>query len=159
MDDNKLTENTTSEAMLKKVRWRWWKEIGHSLKDCPQDPNIRTNHSIIEEYIRVEGLKDVVVKKYATDIMRKTEKFFKSAILIRDKSPFRRGIMYFDDYNYQYLNKAVLPTIDELIEAEGDEDDSEDSKYNPKDNNMTEEEGDAEGDNEFEEVKKFKEHK
>lgn len=91
--------------------------------------------------------------------MRKTEKFFKTAIMLRNKSPFRRGILYFDDYNYQYLNRAVLPTIDELIEAEGDEDDSEDSKYDHKDNMNTEEEGDGEGDNEVEETKKLKEHK
>ena len=158
MDENKLTENN-NEVMMKKLKCRWCKEIGHSLKDWPQDPNIRTNHPISDEYSRVEGLKDIVIKKYAADIMKKTEKFFKTAIVVRDKSPFKRGILLFDDYNYQYLNKAVLPTMDELIEAEGDEDDSEESKHESKDINYTEEEGDAEGDNEYEEAKKLKDQK
>lgn len=144
---------------MKKIKCRCCKEIGHSLKDCPQDPNFRTNHSIFEEYSRVEGLKDIVIKKYAGDIMKKTEKLFKSVITTRDKSPFKRGILLFDDYNYQYLNKAIIPPMDELIEAEGDEDYSDDSRQTSKEINNSEEEVDAEGDNEEEDGRKSKDGK
>jgi len=32
------------------------------------------------------------------------------------KTPFKWGVMYFDDFNYKYFNKVVLPSPDEIRE-------------------------------------------
>ena len=48
---------------------------------------------------------------------------FEKLVVVRDFSPFKRGILLFDDYNYKSINNNILPTIEELIEAEGDESD------------------------------------
>ena len=109
-----------------KSKWMWCKKLGHSLGDCPQDPNFRTNFSIFDEFFRVEGLKDIVTKRTSMDVLNKTEKLFKEMIPIKDSSPFKRGVMLFDDYNYQYFNKVVLPPLEELIdEEEGNSEDSD----------------------------------
>lgn len=46
-------------------------------------------------------------------------------VVVRDGAPFKRGILLFDDYNYKLINHEILPSIDELIEAEGDSESSE----------------------------------
>jgi len=35
-------------------------------------------------------------------------------------NPFKRGILTFDDYNYSYYNKEILPELEELLEEESD---------------------------------------
>lgn len=64
-----------------------------------------------------------MTKVFAKDAYLKTHKLFEKLVIIRDASPFKRGIMLFDDYNYKSLNQNIMPSIEELMEAEGESSD------------------------------------
>jgi hypothetical protein len=68
----------------------------------------------------------------------------------RDASPFKRGVMLFDDYNYELYNKKVLPDLQELIDDEGDFESEEFSAQHSDGNSVgkSEDEGEEEKDNE-----------
>ena len=94
------------------------------IQNCTLDPNYRTNHPLQQEFLRVDGLKDIVIKKTSKDCVPKTEKLFEKLSTKKDSSLFKRGIMLFDDYNYSNYNK-VMPELEELIEEEDSEEESE----------------------------------
>ena len=152
-----MENNIESEEMyLKRAKWMWCKQLGHTLEECPQDPNIRTKFSVFDEFFRVEGLKDIIMKKSSVEVLQKTEKLIRNMVTIKDASPFKRGILLFDDYNYQYFNKVVLPSLEELVE---EEEDSEESAKQSKSFHVSDE-GEQEGEDQTNEQRiKEKERK
>lgn len=137
--------------VLKRTICRCCKLKGHSVKDCPLDPNYRTTHSIYDEYFRILGLKDVITKRFAKDSLKQTLQLLQNMVHKRDASPFMRGALLFDDYNYNYYNKSLMPDIDELLEEEGDFESASMSFNSSKD----QAEGDAEGDD-IDDIKQMK---
>lgn len=89
------------------------KSNGHTADACPQDPNPRTKNEIPKEYDRILRLTDQR-KLYATTVVQTTHFMKKSVILEKEDSrntqdnPFKRGIMKFDDFNYNQFNPFVL---------------------------------------------------
>lgn len=63
-------------------------------------------------------MKDIETKKYAKDGVIETKKYLEHIITHRDQNPFKRGVLTFDDYNYTYYNKEILPDMDELMDDE-----------------------------------------
>ena len=135
MDSFDNTNRESENQLMKKTRCTSCREMGHICSDWPRDPNFRTNHSIFDEFFRVDGLKDLAVKNFANDANIKTRMLFEKLVTVRDFSPFKRGILMFDDYNYKSINNNILPTIEELLEAEGDESDFS-SNWNSKEDEI-----------------------
>ncbi|CAI2382899.1 unnamed protein product [Moneuplotes crassus] len=104
--------------MQQKIRCLCCKQKGHPTQNCPLDPNLRTAHSASEEFERISGLKDIETKKYAKDGIIETKKYLEHIITNKDQNPFKRGVLTFDDYNYTYYNKDILPDMDELMDDE-----------------------------------------
>ncbi|CAI2380348.1 unnamed protein product [Moneuplotes crassus] len=117
-DTDKLNNRETE--MQLKTQCRCCKQKGHSTQNCPLDPNYRSNHSISDEYARILGLKDVETKKFAKDSLKDTKKYLENIIAQKSENPFKRGVLAFDDYNYTYYNKEILPEMEELMEDESD---------------------------------------
>ena len=96
------------------------KEIGHSIEKCNRDPNYKTNSEINDEQTRLNQIRDF--KKVNADTLINTTHFFKKSVMVpvdydnegrevvspNINHPFMRGIMNFDDYNYQSFNKYIL---------------------------------------------------
>ena len=74
-DDIKDREN--DKFKLKRQKCQCCKDIGHSAKNCPRDPNFRTKHDIDDEEKRVVGLKDLITKRHMKDALEQTIKMFK----------------------------------------------------------------------------------
>lgn len=96
------------------------KEIGHSIENCVRDPNFKTNSDTTDEQVRLNQIRDF--KKVNADTLINTTHFFKKSVMVpvnyddegteivppNANHPFMRGIMNFDDYNYQSYNRYIL---------------------------------------------------
>ena len=93
------------------------KELGHTIDQCPRDPNIRTRVDTEDEFDRVVRIKDY--RKLNADTVVTTTHFLKKCIVVPNKQsdgeekaiqdhPFKRGSMKFDDFNYQVYNPYIL---------------------------------------------------
>jgi len=105
--------------------------MGHTIENCPRDPNLKTKEDNDEDYVRLSKLKDY--RTLFGDTMVTTTHFLKKCIKVpklvlqtnaiptglppekyydssrRQKiEPFKRGSMIFDDYNYDLYNKYIL---------------------------------------------------
>ena len=129
-DENEKEKNKAKQ--LKYIRCQCCKEMGHSIDDCPRDPNLKTRDvDCDEEYCRVSKLKDyrtlfgdtVVTTTHFLKKCVKVPKLFPQSVaqpqgLSPEKydemsyrqriEPFKRGSMTFDDYNYDLYNKYIL---------------------------------------------------
>ena len=103
----------------KYVRCTCCKEIGHSIDDCTRDPNIKTGLKAEQEFERIQRMKDF--RKLFADSIVQTTQMLKKSIKVPVKydeddnlvevhayTPFMRGVMEFDDYNYTLHNPFVL---------------------------------------------------
>ena len=106
--------------------------MGHAIENCPRDPNIVTlkdKDEIEKDAKRLErikeGKKKFVETQVTTTQMMKTlvkvpfiyDKYDKHGRLIQgteqaltrqNKDVFQRGIMHFDDVNYEMYNKYIF---------------------------------------------------
>lgn len=114
----------SKDANLKYVRCICCKELGHKIEQCTRDPNLRTNavNELDKDLDRISKIKDF--RKLHGDTAIQTTHMIKKAVMIPvetdddgvpvDKdntySPFQRGVMNFDDYNYNVFNQYVLLT-------------------------------------------------
>jgi hypothetical protein len=119
-DDNSDGDDTNKQIALRLVRCICCKEQGHKIDDCPRDPNFKTSVSTNEDIARIAQIKNF--KKLHADTIVNTTHFMKKSILVPLKEnedgnltepanahhPFMRGILQFDDYNYERFNQYVL---------------------------------------------------
>ena len=95
------------------------KEIGHTIENCFKDPNFRTDVNADEDMKRIANMPSY--KKLHVDSMVCTAHLIKKSVMVpilqtegkyaepeNIQHPFMRGIMTFDDYNYQNYNDLVL---------------------------------------------------
>ena len=93
------------------------KEIGHTIENCPRDPNIKTKVEPELDYERIQRIKDY--RKLFADTAVLTTHMLKKCVLIPYKMsnkeedayqqhPFKRGAMKFDDFNYHIYNPYIL---------------------------------------------------
>lgn len=116
-----LEVEETDVASLKYVRCMCCKELGHRIDNCLRDPNLRTGERDINlEFDRIRKIKDF--RKLSVDTLVNTAHMFKKAVMLpleRDElgeicerenqmNPFSRGVLCFDDYNYDVFNQYVL---------------------------------------------------
>ena len=124
-DKDTLLHETLGEEdrmrVLRNQRCLCCKEFGHRTDQCKRDPNLMTQGDMNEEQRRINKIK--TFRKMHVDSSIKTAHFLKKSIMLpneRHKSesakrqptnprhPFSRGIMTFDDYNYDQFNDHVL---------------------------------------------------
>ena len=88
--------------------------------DCTRDPNIKRTGKADAEFERIQKMKDF--RKLFADSVIQTTHLFKKLVCIPIKydeesqleevkdayTPFMRGVMEFDDYNYAIHNPYVL---------------------------------------------------
>ena len=108
------------EKIKKYVRCSCCKEIGHAVEECTRDPNIKTHAKADEEFERIQKMKEF--KKLYCDSIAQTTIMLKKSVMIpitidaeeqieevpHAYNPFMRGVMEFDDYNYDIHNPYVL---------------------------------------------------
>ena len=109
------------------------KELGHAIKDCPRDPNLRSKgdaEMVNSDYQRILKIKEN--KKFFVDTAVTTTHFLKKCIKVRkleygtdskegltaqqimqrlkeyEHNKFQRGAMMFEDFNYNQFNKYIL---------------------------------------------------
>jgi len=105
------------ENNMKYVRCLCCKELGHRIEQCIRDPNLKTNEKDIDEdYDRINKIKDF--RKLHTDTIVNTTHMIKKSVMVpiqldedgaalekeHKNTPFMRGVMNFDDYNYKMHN-------------------------------------------------------
>lgn len=125
------------------------KELGHAIKDCPRDPNLRSKgdpDTVNDDYQRILKIKEN--KKFFVDTAITTTHFLKKCIKVRkpaapldaaakegiaiikqklseyEGDKFKRGAMMFEDFNYNQFNKYIL--LDENQEYYEEDDASAD---------------------------------
>ena len=94
-----------------KIRCHCCKELGHTIEECPRDPNIRSKVDTELDYERIQKIKDY--RKLHADTVVTTTHFLKKCVIVPNKpaneveekklnkaNPFKRGSMQFDDFNY-----------------------------------------------------------
>jgi hypothetical protein len=113
-DFTDLKERDNDKYKFRRVRCQWWKEIGHFTDNCPRDPNYRTKEDIKEEEDRVAELKDGGAKNHMKGPMDRSLQLFKILAMKKAKHPFKRGVLWFDDFNYNGYNKNII-TLSERI--------------------------------------------
>ena len=140
-DEDDEEENLKSRAkLLKSIRCQCCKQLGHTIENCPRDPNIKTNEIPDLENQRIQTMKDykklfadtAVTTTHLLKKLSKVPKLKRLSDVEPDGLPsdqffkkqnhqhadaFQRGSMIFDDYNYDSYNKYIL------IDPERDETD------------------------------------
>ena len=101
----------TDGNVMRKQQCKCCKEMGHSIENCSRDPNLITKNDADEDLKRLNKIKDF--KKLHADSVVPTTHFIKKSVMVPDEdlapcNPFNRGIMQFDDYNYNQFNEHVL---------------------------------------------------
>lgn len=66
--------------ILRNMKCKCCKEIGHSIENCARDPNIKTKSDIDEEFSRITKIKDF--KKLHADTMINTTHFIKKSVMV-----------------------------------------------------------------------------
>ena len=96
--------------LLQKVKCRCCNEVGHITEDCTRDPNIKTNKPVANEEDRISKIKDF--RKLQAETNLQTLQLIKKSVIVPKvkgkQHPFKRGIMNFDDFNYEQFNQYVL---------------------------------------------------
>lgn len=120
-DENSDSEDPNQKQIaLRLVRCICCKEQGHKIDDCPRDPNFKTAISTNQDISRIEQIKNF--KKLHADTIVNTTHFMKKSIMVplkenedgnltepmNSQHPFMRGILQFDDYNYERFNPYIL---------------------------------------------------
>ena len=119
-DDIQDDQDEGNKKQMKYVRCNCCKEVGHSIDQCPRDPNLRTAVNYTLDFDRIARIKDF--RKLYADTVVQTTHFIKKSVMVpleyddegiiqeneNINHPFMRGIMNFDDYNYQVFNPYIL---------------------------------------------------
>jgi len=121
-DEDEKPEETEGDKQrqMKYVRCYCCKEVGHHITECSRDPNIRTSVNYSLDFDRIARIKDF--RKLYADTVVQTTHFIKKSIQVpieydeegevgeveNVQTPFMRGIMNFDDYNYKVFNPYIL---------------------------------------------------
>lgn len=130
-DEFKDSQTQEQEKMraLRNMRCKCCKEIGHKTENCARDPNFLTNNDVEKDHDRIRKIKGY--KKLHADTLVQTTHFIKKSVMVpcegddegnlveqstNRKHPFMRGIMTFDDYNYNQFNEYVLIEEPKLVE-------------------------------------------
>ena len=109
-------------AAMKYVRCLCCRQLGHKIEHCFRDPNLRTvERNVDAEFERIRKLKDF--RKLHSDTLVNTTHMIKKAVMVpigvddegmpveneeRAATPFCRGVLNFDDYNYKAYNQYVM---------------------------------------------------
>jgi hypothetical protein len=150
-EDEDDVEKDKDQNQLSNVRCMCCKELGHAIKDCPRDPNLRSrgdSEMINGDYQRILKIKEN--KKFFVDTAVTTTHFLKKCIKVRkfeeitgeanaqggltrvqilqkykdyEANKFQRGAMMFEDFNYHQFNKYILLAENQEFyeEEEGDD--------------------------------------
>ena len=116
-EEDEEADSGNVSKQVKNIRCFCCKEIGHTIDSCPRDPNIRTNEPSEEDFMRIQKMKEY--RKLNADTVVTTTHFLKKCILVPtrqeereeealQKHPFKRGVMKFDDFNYEVYNPYIL---------------------------------------------------
>ena len=109
-----------NDEKQKNLKCTCCKELGHSIEECTRDPNLKTSQPAVCDQERINRIKDF--RKLHADTIVNTTHLIKKAVMVplqtddegreveqaNAEHPFMRGIMTFDDFNYNHFNKFVL---------------------------------------------------
>ncbi|CAI2385299.1 unnamed protein product [Moneuplotes crassus] len=98
------------------------KETGHTMGDCPKDPNYKFGKDVKDESVRLLHA-DEISRHPKPDYIGQISKLIKDCAKDRKKDrPFTIGSLKFDDYNYDYINPKILISAAKMIKIheEGD---------------------------------------
>lgn len=144
-DDNDIDEEKSKELPrnTKYVRCLCCRETGHATDQCFRDPNLKTGEQDVElDFERIKKIQDF--RKLHANTLVNTTHMIKKAVMVpmgtdeeglplltdNLNSPFQRGIMNFDDYNYKNVNPYILVTKQGLQKLEKDRDKKVQDKTN-----------------------------
>lgn len=112
--ENEADDGEKKTKIDRNLRCNCCREFGHAVTNCPRDPNLKTTQVNMydNELQRVMKIKDF--RKLYSDTVLQTTRFLKKSVAIPIKvddegkpheapvvnHPFMRGVMQFDDYNY-----------------------------------------------------------
>ena len=140
-DDNE-DKKKDKERQLKYMKCNCCKEIGHSIAECPRDPNIKTKEDPVDDLIRILEIQDNrvlyadtvvttthllkkcvrVPKVYEDEFGNTTEdQINKERQFMQNQNVFNRGAMHFEDYNYEMFNKWILIDPNKISDDEREE--------------------------------------
>ncbi len=103
------------EKQESQLRCRCCKELGHTIENCPLDPNFKTKHNIENEVDRVARAQ--LMKKVFSDTHVHTAHMLKKCVIMNKNelgretvvnTSFKRGAMLFEDFNYANYNSHIL---------------------------------------------------
>jgi hypothetical protein len=114
-DEEDLKEDENKKDQNRRLRCNCCHEYGHVVTQCPRDPNFKTvtPYNVAAEELRLLALQDY--RKLYADTVVQTTHMLKRSVMIPLKTdeegkvsedvknvnnPFMRGVMEFDDYNY-----------------------------------------------------------
>ena len=116
-EEESIEDESAPQRTITNVRCLCCKELGHSMEQCPRDPNLRSQVDLKEDYARIQKIKDY--RKLNADTVVTTTHFLKKCVLVPARmsdeeqgiiqhNPFKRGAMQFDDFNYDLHNPYIL---------------------------------------------------
>ena len=90
------------------------KAKGHLIENCPRDPNLKTGQNVSLEHDRLFKMKDN--RTVFAETMAQTTQMLKKLVVVEGgdefksmrQTAFKRGIMEFEDFNYEPFNEFIL---------------------------------------------------
>ena len=143
-DEKKDQKKSASEANQKCY---CCKEIGHSIENCPMDPNFKTKKTTRDELKRILKIRNNNRKLFADTVIQTAhmlkklirvpkvyleqpdlpgfgvpEDQFEIEIEKQMSNIFQRGVMMFEDFNYNQFNRFILidPEKQQVKDRDGD---------------------------------------
>lgn len=131
-DEEDLEDIEMDNDFQKKVKCLCCKEKGHTTNTCSRDPNIKTKEDPDHAMVRIMSIPVNHSKKLFAETQVTTTHFLKSCVKVpkmslqqhqlqqartskelkeqskQTQNVFKRGIMNFEDYNYDMYNKHIL---------------------------------------------------
>lgn len=114
-DKEENEEVKDPSEVLRTTRCMCCKELGHTIDQCPKDPNFKTKSNQDNEDKRV--MRIFLDKRGIADTAVQTTHLLKKCFLVQNKdlkqsqlinSSFKRGAMQFEDFNYAMFNPYIL---------------------------------------------------
>ena len=132
-EDEEKQDEKQKQKQLKYMKCMCCKQMGHTIELCHQDPNLKTKAVIESDFDRILKIKDF--RHLFADTVITTTHFLKKCIKVpkvqiralydeptvgvtvkeakvlidrQYKNVFKRGVMNFEDYNYDCYNKYIL---------------------------------------------------
>lgn len=137
------------ERQLKYMKCMCCKELGHSIENCDRDPNLKTSANTALDDIRIMEIQDnrtlfaetVIMTSHLLKKCARVQKIYENELdtpmgKLQEQinlNAFKRGAMFFEDYNYEPYNRHILIDPNKVSDDEDEYLFSDIMKSNAKD--------------------------